>query len=239
MPRIDWTYAAIMVTALVTCSLMLRRSQASLPLSRKEKLGIGLGAFCGAMIGAKLPFVITGWQGAFVGATWFSHGKTIMCGIVGAYFGVELAKWVLNVRVKTGDSFAAPVAVAVGIGRLACFRAGCCYGQPTSLPWGVSFLRADDDVHRHPTQIYEAAFHFTMAAILLWLGRRGYFRGQLVKLYILTYLVYRFFTEFIRPEARLWAGLTAYQYGVILLIPLFAWLWMRDQRRFAEQTIGP
>src|SRR5262245_58340136 len=139
MPVANIRYALIMGTALIVCSLLLRRAQKALPLSATEKLGIGIGAFCGAMIGAKLPFVLSDWEGMLSGSAWFSHGKTIMCGIVGGYFGVELAKWVLDIRVKTGDTFAAPVAIAVSIGRLACFEAGCCYGTPTDLPWGVAF----------------------------------------------------------------------------------------------------
>ena len=36
---------------------------------------------------------------------------------------------------------------------------------------------------------------------LAWLLlRRGLLRGQLIKLYIIAYLIYRFLTEFIRPE---------------------------------------
>jgi phosphatidylglycerol:prolipoprotein diacylglycerol transferase len=240
--RPDPVYALLMLAAIVTCSLLLRRSQEKLPLAWWEKVGIGLGAFCGAMIGAKLPFVLSDWRGAISGAAWFAHGKTILCGLVGGYLGVELAKWTLEVRTKTGDTFAAPVALAVGIGRLACFRAGCCYGTPTRLPWGVAFPTALDDpaAPRHPTQLYEAAFHFMMAGVLVWLGRRGAFRGQLIKLYILAYLAYRFLSENIRPEARLWLGLTGYQWASLALAPLFIWLWVRDQRQFrAAPAAGP
>lgn len=234
MHAINWTYAGLMLAALVTCGLLLRRTQVALPLTALQKLGIGIGAFCGAMIGAKLPFVLSDWEGLTSGMAWLQDGKTIMCGIVGGYFGVELAKWALDVRVKTGDTFAAPVAVAVAIGRLACFSGGCCYGTPTDLPWGVVFANsaASDGgplVPRHPTQLYEAAFHLSAAAALVWLGRRGMFKGQFIKLYILAYLGYRFLTEFIRPEAQLWLGLTGYQWACLALAPVFVGLWLRDR----------
>jgi phosphatidylglycerol:prolipoprotein diacylglycerol transferase len=228
LAAIDYRYPLLMGAALLACTLLLRRSQEKLALSKWEKLAIGLGAFCGAMLGAKLPFVLADWEGLRSGAAWFSDGKTIMCGLVGAYFGVELTKWALEIRVKTGDTFAAPVAVAVGIGRIACFVAGCCFGTPTTLPWGCRFPTAGDDLPRHPTQLYEAAFHFAMAGLLILLRRRGIWRGQLAKFYILTYLGYRFVTEFIRPEASIFAGLTAYQWAALLLTPIFAWLWWRD-----------
>jgi phosphatidylglycerol:prolipoprotein diacylglycerol transferase len=206
-----------------------RRTQQGLPLALGERIGIGLGAFCGAFLGAKLPFVFADWEGLLSGAAWFSSGKTILCGLVGGYFGVEIAKWSLGVRVKTGDSFAVPVAAAVGVGRIACFVGGCCYGTPTDLPWGVRFLTVDN-VPRHPTQLYEAAFHLLAALLLDQMQRRGLWRGQLIKAYILAYLCYRFLTEFIRPEARLWQGLTGYQWAALALAPLFVGLWLRDRR---------
>jgi phosphatidylglycerol:prolipoprotein diacylglycerol transferase len=224
-----------MLLAIAVGVLISRWTQDKLPLSAVERLGIGLGAFCGAFIGARLPFVFGNWDGLRSGAAWFGDGKTIVAGIVGGYFGVELAKWGLQIRVKTGDSFAVPVAAAVAIGRLACFSAGCCYGTPTSLPWGVVFRTADAQP-RHPTQLYEASFHLAAAVILYVLWRRGLLRGQLIKLYIIAYLVYRFFSEFIRPEPEIWLGLTAYQWAALALIPLFAWLWRRDARAIAMRA---
>jgi phosphatidylglycerol:prolipoprotein diacylglycerol transferase len=141
---------------------------------------------------------------------------------------VEIAKASLLIRVKTGDSFAVPVAAAVAVGRLGCFSAGCCYGTETSLPWAVNF---GDGLRRHPTQLYESAFHLTAALALAWLQRRGILKGQLIKLYIIAYLFYRFATEFIRPEPVLWRGLTGYQWACLALIPVFALLWVQDQRQ--------
>ncbi|MBL9161180.1 MAG: prolipoprotein diacylglyceryl transferase [Planctomycetaceae bacterium] len=228
-------YTLIMVAAVATGIWFSRRMPSPSALTSGERLGIGLGAFCGAMIGAKLPFVVADWDGLLSGAAWFSDGKTIICGLVGGYVGVEAAKWALGVTVKTGDSFAVPVAAAVGVGRLACFVGGCCYGTPTDLPWGIVFP-AVDSLPRHPTQLYEAAFHLTMAAVLWQLQRRGMFRGQLIKLYILSYLTYRFATEFIRPEAQLWYGLTGYQWACLALAPVFAALWVRDARQLEAQA---
>ena len=72
-----------------------------------------------------------------------ADGKTILCGIVGGYFGVEVAKWTLDVRVKTGDTFALPLALAMAVGRWGCFFNGCCYGVVTTLRArrGLSFIQ--------------------------------------------------------------------------------------------------
>jgi phosphatidylglycerol:prolipoprotein diacylglycerol transferase len=227
-------YALIMIAAVAIGAWLSRWTQAALPLKRRQRVGIGLGAFCGAMLGAKLPFVLADWQGLLSGGAWFADGKTILFGLVGGYAGVEIAKWALDVRIKTGDSFAVPVAAAVGVGRLACFVGGCCYGTPTELPWGVVFPNVDSQP-RHPTQLYEAAFHVSMSTLLWQLQQEGRFRGQLIKLYFLAYMGYRFATEFIRPEVRLWGGLTGYQWACLVLAPGFAALWVRDARARARR----
>jgi phosphatidylglycerol:prolipoprotein diacylglycerol transferase len=222
-----WTYPALMVLAIVTGALLSRRSQRSLGLETRERIAIALGAFCGGMIGAKLPFVLADPQGLMSGRVWFENGKTIVFGLVGGYFGVEVVKRSMEIRVKTGDSFAVPVAAAISIGRLACFVGGCCFGSTTSLPWGVDF---GDGLKRHPTQLYEFVFHLTAVFLLAWLRAHGWFRGQLIKLYIITYLIYRVLSEFIRPEPRLWMGFTGYQWAAAVLIPVFGLLWWKDAR---------
>jgi prolipoprotein diacylglyceryltransferase len=85
-------------------------------------------------------------------------------------------------------------------------------------------------VLRHPTQLYEAAFSALMAVLLFGLRERGLLRLQLMKLYIVAYLVYRFLTEFIRPEPRLWQGLTGYQLLALAMVPLFVLLWRADRK---------
>lgn len=233
----DPVYALIMGLAIGLGFWLMRRAQRQSPLSIRERGAIFLGGFCGAMLGAKLPFVLADWDGLYSGAAWFADGKTIMFGLVGGYGGIELAKAVMGIRVKTGDSFAVAVPAAVAVGRLGCFHAGCCYGTPSNLPWAVDF---GDHVLRHPTQLYEATFHATMAIVLAILLRRGLFRGQLIKLYFICYFCFRFATEFLRPEPRLWLDLTGYQWAAMAFTPIFALLWWHDARaHYGQQLQSP
>ncbi|MCI0642818.1 MAG: prolipoprotein diacylglyceryl transferase [Gemmataceae bacterium] len=218
-------YPAIMGLAVATGYLVSRRTQRPLPLSPGQRLGLALGAFVGGMVGAKSPFLLMDFEGFLSGRAWLESGKTILVGLVGGYFGVEIAKWALHIQLKTGDTFAAPVAAAIAVGRLACFVGPCCFGTATDLPWGVDF---GDGVKRHPTQLYEFAFHLSAALVLAQLQKQGYFCGQLIKLYIISYLGYRFVTEFIRPEPEFWLGLTIYQWCALVILPVFVWLWRRD-----------
>lgn len=198
-------------------------------LSITDKIFIVLSGFCTAVIFAKLPFVLLTEDVLHNAGSILFSGKTVLLGLIGGYLGVELGKWFRGVKTKTGDSFAVPVSVAIGVGRLGCFFGGCCYGVGTSLPWGVVFPRVDQVV-RHPTQLYEATFHLLMASALFWMLKNGILKGQLIKVYFLAYFAFRFLTEFLRPEIHWAGGLSAYQWAIAVLVPIFIGLWYRDVR---------
>lgn len=206
-----------------------------LPLGRAQRAALALGALIGAAVGAKLPFVLRDIDGLVTGYAWLSDGRTITFGLVGGYLGVELAKWTAGVRIKTGDSFAVPVAAAIAVGRLGCLRAGCCFGVESGVPWAMDF---GDGVLRHPTQAYEALFHAAMAVLLYQLGKRGLFRRQRIKLYIISYMAWRFVTEWLRPEPRGALGLTFYQWSALAFAALFALLWWLDARRAGAREVA-
>jgi hypothetical protein len=50
------SYPVLILLAMLASGWALRRTQRRLPLTAPQKLAIGVGAFLGAMIGAKLPF---------------------------------------------------------------------------------------------------------------------------------------------------------------------------------------
>jgi uncharacterized radical SAM superfamily Fe-S cluster-containing enzyme len=58
--------------------------------------------------------------------------------------------------------------------------------------------------------------------VLYQFQRRGILQGRLIRVYFIAYCLYRFLTEFIRPEPGLWLGLTGYQWAALLLAGFFA-----------------
>jgi phosphatidylglycerol:prolipoprotein diacylglycerol transferase len=203
-------------------------------LPKRERVLIGLAAFIGGVLGAKVPFVFV--RGAdWFGSAWLADGKTVTTGLIGAYLGVELMKWLRGIRVKTGDAFALPLALALTVGRLGCFAHGCCYGLPTQLPWGVDF---GDAIPRHPTQLYESLFHFTMALILIQVIRHDKLCTHRLKFYLIAYGCYRFLTEYIRPEPEYACGLTYFQWVAIALVVGLLAQWYHDIRSMRTRC-GP
>jgi prolipoprotein diacylglyceryltransferase len=230
---IRWLYVFVLLAAVSIAWWIARQNQKRLPLSNWERWLIGGAAFVGSMIGAKVPFLLEqGIDAFYQGTVWFADGKTILGGIFGGYLAVELVKWMADIRTRTGDSFALPVAIAVAVGRVGCFMAGCCFGCETSLPWGVAFPTAHDPptVLRHPTQLYEVVFHGLAAIALIWMGRQKWFVDHQLKLYLIAYLIYRFFSEWLRPESKVLLNLTFYQIASVVLIAVLVTLWISTSR---------
>jgi phosphatidylglycerol:prolipoprotein diacylglycerol transferase len=50
-------------------------------------------------------------------------GKTIVGGLLGGWFAVEIVKCCIGIRSRTGDLFAVPLCVGIAIGRIGCFLA--------------------------------------------------------------------------------------------------------------------
>ncbi|RMF40742.1 MAG: diacylglyceryl transferase [Planctomycetota bacterium] len=223
-------YPLVILTALVVGGWLWRCSRRRLDLPDDQRAAIVIAAFCGAMLGAKLPFVVSDWTAVLTAGTWFANGKTILSGLVGGYVAVEATEWVLGVRVRTGDAFVVPVAAAIAIGRLGCFCAGCCYGTPTSLPWGMA-CAATDSLARHPNQLYEFAFHALAAGAAFLLARRRIWKGHLMKAYIIAYCAFRIATETIRPEPVWWSGGTFYQWFAASTAIALAGVWWHAARQ--------
>ncbi len=132
----------------------------------------------------------------------------------GGLLGAVLAGYLLMKRYqlpwwKTADAFAPGLAIGNFFGRQGCFAAGCCWGKPTTLPWGVKFSElghqitgVPTDTHLHPTQLYESFAMLLVFLFLLWLHKRRRFSGQVILAYALLYSLIRFFIEFVRDDPR-------------------------------------
>src|SRR5262249_25244629 len=95
-----------------------------------------------------------------------------------------------------------------------------------------------DGVRRHPTQIYESLFHLVMAGVLMVVASRGWMPRQRLKLYLIADFLYRFATEFIRPEPPGVWGLTFFQWvGVAAIFGLSIQWWF--DRRGPDCPSGP
>lgn len=181
------------------------------------RLWLLAGAVVGAAVGAKLlawvedPDIYLTQLGN--PAAWLG-GKTVVGGLLGGWLGVEVAKKLNGVTLRTGDAYVLPLMVGMSVGRIGCFLTGLddhTYGVATSLPWAVDF---GDGVPRHPTQLYDIVMLVMLAAIALPL--RGRPPGTKFRIFIGGYCVYRLLIEFLKPSDKPLLGLSAIQLAALL-----------------------
>lgn len=127
------------------------------------------------------------------------------------------------------DIIAPSLALGEGISRIGCFLAGCCFGKPTGLPFGVTFPENSltgiitDSQKVHPTQLYSSIILFCIFIILITFQRYTKFSGQLFLSYMIMYSIYRFSIDFLRyytPEEHL--GILASSQVTSLVLGLLA-----------------
>ena len=109
------------------------------------------------------------------------------------------------------DVFAPGIALGHIVGRLGCLFAGCCFGKPTTMPWGITFhdkfaeLNAGTTlgIPLHPTQLYEAGAELLILGVLLLTEKKGRpYPGRTFWSYMLLYGISRFIIEFYRGDSR-------------------------------------
>ncbi len=97
------------------------------------------------------------------------------------------------------------VVMAHAFGRLGCLGAGCCYGRPTDLPWGIKLNSELVDigfrgVPLHPTQLYESVSLFILFGGLMYLSKHKKFDGQVGLTYFMLYPIIRSIIEIFRGD---------------------------------------
>jgi len=222
---------------------VMRARRAGLDSARIMDLGIYL--IIAALVGAKLMLVIVDF-GYFR-----DHPRELLSlarvgGVFygGLIFALLAGLWLVR-RYKlpvwsAADMYAPGVALGHIIGRLGCLLAGCCYGRPTDLPWGITFTSpvaaasagTPLGIPLHPTQIYDAGAELLILIVLLVLERRGRpYPGRTWWLYILLYAVARFIVEIFRADDRgIIAGVSTSQFVSLVIAPIAIVMLLRLKR---------
>ena len=132
---------------------------------------------------------------------------------------------------ETFDYFSPTLGIGLAVTRIGCFLNGCCFGLPTSAPWGIKFPDGSipdfvfHDQHLHPTQIYSSLYGLLLFLFLNWLLPRKRFTGQLVAFLFMAEATFRFLIEDLRyyeSEMKFTLGDSTVTYNQIISVALFA-----------------
>jgi phosphatidylglycerol---prolipoprotein diacylglyceryl transferase len=195
----------------------LRRQNAD-PIGDEDRLSIFIGAAFGAFWGSHLLGVLERpFDFSKLTFLYFFANKTIAGGLLGGLAGVEITKKIIGVRVSSGDLMTYPLLLGMGIGRIGCHLEGLndgTFGTHATLPWAVDF---GDGIPRHPVNLYELFFLTGLGLFLVLLEKRKPLPdGYRFRFFMIAYLCYRFFAEYLKP-AHFWpdTGLSSIQMACI------------------------
>lgn len=234
-PITVYTYGVLLAAAyLLGLKIAMVRARAR-GLDATRVLDLGIYVIVSALVGAKLLLFITDFQTfrndprellTLVRSGGVFYGGLILAVAVSLWYirRIGLPLW------TTGDVIAPGIALGHVVGRFGCFFAGCCYGKPTTLPWGITFtdpfaaanVGTPLNVSLHPTQLYEAGAELLILLFLLGTERFGRrFAGRTFWLYLLLYAASRFVIEFYRGDQRGTVGpFSTSQFISLVLAPL-------------------
>ncbi len=234
-PITVYTYGLLLAAAYLLGLQLARVRARGRGLDQNRVLDLGIYIIISALIGAKLLLLVTDWSSfradprellTLARSGGVFYGGLILAVVVALWYirHAGLPLW------TTCDVFAPGIALGHVVGRFGCLFAGCCYGKPTTKPWGITFtdpfaaanVGTPLGVPLHPTQLYEAGAEFLILMFLLWSERRGRpYAGRTFWLYMLLYAVSRFIIEFFRGDDRGMVGIfSTSQFISILLAPL-------------------
>lgn len=184
-------------------------------ISDINRLKIFAAVCLGALIGSRLvgvlenPIEFMNSQNKFV---YIFSNKTIIGGLLGALITVEIVKKMIGVTVSSGDMMVYPIILALIIGRIGCFCEGLAdgtIGKATSLFTGINF---GDKVYRHPLPLYEITFLIVLWIMVFVVNKKYTLaNGALFKLFLISYLIFRFLVEFLKDNAFTMLSLSVLQ----------------------------
>jgi phosphatidylglycerol:prolipoprotein diacylglycerol transferase len=209
------TYGVFLAIAFLSAILITVKLAERDGLPRERIYDLSLWMLLASLIGSKILMLFTEpeyrdnpW--GLLSLDFLRSGGVFYGGLLGAVIaGYFLMKRFQLPWWKTADACAPGIAIGNFFGRQGCFAAGCCWGKPTSLPWGVQFSELGHEItgvpidqHLHPTQLYESFAMLLVFVFLLWLHKHKRFSGQVILVYALLYSTIRFAIEFVRDDPR-------------------------------------
>jgi phosphatidylglycerol:prolipoprotein diacylglycerol transferase len=233
-PVTVYSYGVLLASAYLLALYYAVRRARRFGLDGNRVLDLGIYIIISALVGAKLLLLIVDFDQfrrqpaelwTLVRSGGVFYGGLVLAFAVGFWYVRKhrLPVW------PTADAIAPGIALGHVVGRFGCLLAGCCYGKPTSLPWGITFTDAFAaanvgtplHVALHPTQLYEAGVELLILAFLISTeGRWRRWAGWTFWVYILLYGVSRFVIEMFRGDPRGFTmGFSTSQWISMLLVP--------------------
>ncbi len=188
--------AMVVAAAVAVAGTLLTAIRRGIPTRRALATVVAGGA--GAVLGARL----VGAAGTGSGLFELSFTAFSIWGAIGGALAAGVLVWKFHRggALSAGmmlDAAVVPAGLAIGVARTGCFCAGCCFGLPTHVPWGVTYpsgsnahiasINSGDLLDRiflgppavHPVPVYDGGAALVAAGVAWWVHRRYVRTGTL------------------------------------------------------------
>lgn len=196
------SYGLMLAIAFLIGTALALRETRRRGLDEDRMVSVILVALVAGVLGARMLYVLEHvaefrreWGSVL--ALW-QGGLTLYGGVVAGTLAALVTARRLGLPMwETADILTPSVALGTMFGRIGCFLNGCCYGRPTTLPWGVEFPSDSfaglefGNARLHPSQLYFALAGLALFALTFALQRRPRVPGTLFWLFILLFSVIR------------------------------------------------
>ncbi|MEW5784471.1 MAG: prolipoprotein diacylglyceryl transferase family protein [Bacillota bacterium] len=121
-------------------------------------------------------------------------GFSLSGGLVAAPLaGLAVCRYLRLDLWRLADAIAPALGLGIAVARVGCFLNGCCFGNPTTVPWGIIFPPESGAAAApaHPTQLYELIAALAGAALAFFLLRRRTAPGTAFAAFFLWFITAR------------------------------------------------
>ena len=136
------------------------------------------------------------------------------------------------------DFFAPTIGIGLAVSRIGCFLNGCCFGSPTSLPWGVTFPPGSipsfvfGSQPLHPAQLYSSLYGALIFLVLHYLMNHRKFVGQVTAVLLMGEAFFRYILEYVRYyESDMYFTIFGMSLVAVVLFLLGATLYLSQNGR--------
>ena len=248
-------YGTIMAVGILLGLWIVSREMKRRGIDPYHLVGIALVALPCGIVGARLVHILEN-LGYFIENPGEILGiRLVGLGIYGVILGSLLAAvaycaWRKLPTLRVLDCAAIAFPVAQLIGKTANIINGDTWGNPTDLPWGITYTNPDSfipdrllGVATHPTPIYEQIWLVVIIGVLLLSARRlRKVDGLSILAYFWLYSLGRFFITFFRAnDSLLWGLKEAQLIALVVLVagPPLAYLLVRRARKRQNAEPAP
>ncbi|MEX0698970.1 MAG: prolipoprotein diacylglyceryl transferase family protein [Acidimicrobiia bacterium] len=207
-------YRLLLLVALVATVAVGLIMASRVGISRRALGWVMAGSAAGALVGARTLAVLGTrspddelWSRLFrLSAVDFAlYGGLIGGGLV----GWALCRVVELRPLRAADALAPALGAGIVFMRVGCLLSGCCFGNPTPLPWGITYptgstphlhqIYSGDSIFTslsgpsavHPFPVYDLVAALTGALVAVLVIRRGWREGSGMAVFVLWYSTWR------------------------------------------------